>query len=149
MGINVRAEERDSGIWLTSKSDFSFSHLLPCNPKAIGIPSYVFSILCLYHLILCQLWKGSLLQTMKEQQDVLYPKKGLWRIFVLDVSSRRNPIVNWTKVKASKVRKLGLSSLEDGRPQETRCLGSYVIIHSISHLHLGTPVLPLPSGCPV
>lgn len=66
-----------------------------------------------------------------------------WRVIPEKPHSKLN------RSQASKVGKLGLSSLEGGRPQETRCLASYVIIHSISHLHLGTLVLPFPPACPV
>lgn len=36
------------------------------------------------------------------QKDLSYSKKGLWRIFVLDVSSQRSHIVKWTKVEPLK-----------------------------------------------
>lgn len=55
MGIHVIEEELNSGILPRVKSGFSFSHLLPWNPKAIRIPSKVSSILLSYHAILCQL----------------------------------------------------------------------------------------------
>lgn len=78
---------------------------------------------------------------MKEHQDLSYPKKELWEVFVPVMSSQRNPTVNQTKAGLMRFWSRVDPAWKVEDPQETRCLGSSVIIHLTSHSCLGELII--------
>lgn len=75
------------------------------------------------------------------QKDLLYPKKGLWRIFVLDVSSQRSHIVQWTKVEPLKSGSWAYPAL---KVEDCSKPGSWFLrSSSISYRPSGTSVITL------
>lgn len=112
MGINVRGEERDSGFFGLGKGA-ALLFLIFClvNQRPLRFPVMI-SPSCVHIMLFYVSWgKEVFLQTMTEWQDLFYPQKGLWRIFVLDMSSQRS-LIKRSHSWASEVARLGLCIAE-------------------------------------
>lgn len=113
----------------------------PCNVKAVRILLSVLNpMFTSCHFMSARERKSP--TDIKEQQDLSYPKKDLWRILVLDVSSGETP--QHTEPKpAHAVVKLDLSSFEGGRSPGNQVVGLLCGYPFPNHLCLGVPGITL------